>query len=324
MNPEAAPPGHTGGEHPAAERVSRAAVIFHPLKHDDLDAFRAAVSKTMTDLGWAAPLWLETRAGEPGRLLVEEAMRAGVDVVVASGGDGTVTACAAGLAGSGIPLGVLPTGTGNLLARNLGLPISLDDALAVALTGADRRLDIGIANGRTFAVMAGVGFDALMLGDASEQMKKRVGWPAYVLSALRHLGERPMRIVVRADGTAPRQSWANGVIIGNVGSLPGRIPLLPGAAPDDGFLDVAFLTARGWMGWLLLAINVLLRRRTGRLRNLACRELLIDLDQERPWEADGEVVGPTRQLRVGIRPGSLLVRVPAAGTASRSAGVGTR
>lgn len=310
MTPESAPSGQAGQVQQVREGPRRAAVIVHPLKHEDLDAFRAAVCQTMTDLGWEDPLWLETSAGETGQLLVEEAMRAGVDVVVASGGDGTVTACVAGLAGSGVPLGVLPAGTGNLLARNLGLPLSPKDALAVALTGTDRRLDVGLANGRPFAVMAGIGFDAEMLNDASEQMKRRVGWMAYVLSAVRHFRERPMRLVVRADSTSPQRCWASGLIIGNIGSLPGRIPLLPDAAPDDGLLDVTLLTARGWLGWLRLAADLLLRRRTGRLRNLTCRELLVDLDDERPWEADGEVVGPTRQLRVSLQPGCLLVRVP--------------
>jgi diacylglycerol kinase family enzyme len=84
-------------------------------------------------------------------------------LVLASGGDGTITACVGGVAGSGIPLGVLPCGTGNLLARNLGLPLSLDEALTAALTGSDRRLDVGTANGRPFVVMAGIGFDAEML-----------------------------------------------------------------------------------------------------------------------------------------------------------------
>lgn len=310
MTPESAPSGQAGQGQQVREGPRRAAVIVHPLKHEDLDAFRAAVCQTMTDFGWEDPLWLETSAGETGQLLVEEAMRAGVDVVVASGGDGTVTACVAGLAGSGVPLGVLPAGTGNLLARNLGLPLSPKDALAVALTGTDRRLDVGLANGRPFAVMAGIGFDAEMLNDASEQMKRRVGWMAYVLSAVRHFRERPMRLVVRADSTSPHRCWASGLIIGNIGSLPGRIPLLPDAAPDDGLLDVTLLTARGWLGWLRLAADLLLRRRTGRLRNLTCRELLVDLDDERPWEADGEVVGPTRQLRVSLQPGCLLVRVP--------------
>jgi diacylglycerol kinase (ATP) len=116
-----------------------------------------------------------------------EAVRSGVDLVLASGGDGTVTACAGGVAGSGIPLGVLACGTGNLLARNLGLPLSLDEALTVALTGSERRLDVGTANGRPFVVMAGIGFDAAMLEGASEELKKRMGWAAYALSALRHL-----------------------------------------------------------------------------------------------------------------------------------------
>lgn len=291
--------------------VKRAAVIVHPVKRDDLDAFRSAVREVMTHHGWAEPLWWETRVDEPGQGLAEEAVRAGADLVLASGGDGTIAACVAGLAGSQIPLGVLPAGTGNLLARNLGLPLSLDGALAVAMTGTDRRLDVGVANGRPFAVMAGIGFDAEMLADTSEQMKKRVGWAAYVLSALRHLGERPARVVLRADGAAPQRCWASGIIIGNVGSLQGNLRLLPDAVPDDGVLDVAVLPARGLAGWLALAAALLLRRRPGRLRSLACRELLIELDRERRWQADGEVAGATRRLAVSIQARQLLVRVPA-------------
>ena len=136
-----------------------------------------------------------------------------------AGGDGTITACVGGVAGSGIPLGVLPCGTGNLLARNLALPLSLDEALTVALTGSDRRLDVGTANGRPFVVMAGIGFDAELLGGTSEELKKHMGWAAYVLSALRHLGDRPVRVVLRADSGPPQRRWAGGVIIGNVGSL---------------------------------------------------------------------------------------------------------
>jgi diacylglycerol kinase family enzyme len=123
--------------------VRRAAVVIHPAKHDDIDGFRATVSKAMADCGWAEPLWLETRPDDTGERLAREAVRSGVDLVLASGGDGTITACAGGIAGTRVPLGVLPCGTGNLLARNLGLPLSLDEALAVALTGSNRRLDVG-------------------------------------------------------------------------------------------------------------------------------------------------------------------------------------
>jgi diacylglycerol kinase family enzyme len=150
-----------------------------------------------------------------------------------------------------------------------------------------------------------------MLDGANERLKSRVGWAAYVLSALRHLRERPVRMVLRADGGPRRRRWASGVIVGNVGSLQGNVRLLPDATPDDGVLDVAVLAAWGWAGWLRLAADVLLRHRTGRVARLTCRELVVDASTARPWEVDGEVAGSTRRLRVTVEPGSLLVRVPA-------------
>lgn len=290
--------------------MRRAAVVMHPGKHDDLDRFRAAVRAAMAERCWVEPLWLETKPDDTGERLAREAVRSGVGLVLASGGDGTISACVGGVAGSGIPLGILPCGTGNLLARNLGLPLSLDEALTVALTGSDRRLDVGTANGRSFVVMAGIGFDAEMLGGASAELKTHLGWAAYVLSALRHLGDRPARVSLRADGGAPRRCWATGVIIGNVGSLQGGVRLLPDAVPDDGVLDVAVLTARGWVGWLRLGADVLLRRKTGGLRHLACRELLVDVGRAWRWEIDGEVAGYTRLLNITVQSGNLLLRVP--------------
>ena len=291
--------------------MKRAAVVVHPGKHDDLDGFRTVVRKAMTELGWAEPLWLETRPDDTGERLAREAVRSGVDLVLASGGDGTITACAGGLAGSGVALGVLPCGTGNLLARNLGLPLSVDEALTVALTGSDRRLDVGTANGRPFVVMAGIGFDAELLAGASEQLKKRLGWAAYMVSALRHLRDRPARMTLRADQGPPRRYWASGVIIGNVGSLQGNVPLLPDAQPDNGVLDVAVLAAWEWTSWLRLAADVLLRRSTGRLTHLTCRELLVDAGRARPWQVDGDVAGSSRRLKVTVRPQTLVLRVPA-------------
>jgi diacylglycerol kinase (ATP) len=291
--------------------LRRAAVVIHPGKHDDVDGFQAAVRRVMSEYGWAEPLWLETTPEEPGERLAREAVQSGVDVVLASGGDGTISACAGGMAGSGIPLALLPCGTGNLLARNLSLPLSVDEALTVALTGSDRRLDLGTANGRPFVVMAGIGFDAELLVGASEELKTRLGWAAYVLSALRHLGDHPARVRLRADGGPPRRCWASGVVIGNVGELPGGVSLLPDAVPDDGLLDVVVLMARGWLGWLQLATDVLLRRKSGHLRHLTCRELLVEVGRQWRWEVDGEVAGSTRQLEITMQPGALLVRVPA-------------
>jgi YegS/Rv2252/BmrU family lipid kinase len=291
--------------------MSRAAVVVNPTKHGDRAEFRTAVHAAMSDHGWSEPLWLETTADDPGEGMARAAVQARVDLVLASGGDGTVTACVAGMAGSGIPLAVLPAGTGNLFARNLGLPLELSDALTVGLTGAGRRLDVGTANGRPFVVMAGIGFDAKMLDSTSELLKKRLGWAAYGVSALRHLWARPMRARLRADGAPPLRRRASGIIVGNVGRLQGGIPLLPDAEPDDGLLDVVVLTARGPVRWLALAAQVLLRRSgTGQVVRFACRELRIDLDRQQPWQVDGDVMGAARQLVIAIQAGNLLLRVP--------------
>jgi diacylglycerol kinase family enzyme len=268
----------------------------------------------MTGQGWAEPLWLETSPDDTGERLARMAVDSRVDLVISSGGDGTVTACAAGVAGSGIPLGVLPAGTGNLLARNLGLPLNLDAALAVALTGAERRVDVGTANGRPFVVMAGIGFDAALLSSVSEELKKRVGWHAYALSGLGHLWDRLTRVELRVDGGPPVRRLASDVVVGNVGTLQRNLRLLPDAVPDDGLLDVAVITAWGVGAWIGLVVDVLLlRRKTSRLTRLTCRELVVDSRRPRPWEVDGEVAGITRQLRVSVKPGDLVVRVPRPG-----------
>ncbi len=290
-------------------------MVVNPVKLDHAEKFRATVSTAMTEHGWSEPFWLETTPGDPGEGQARQAVKDGADLVLVCGGDGTVTAAAAGLAGTGIPLAVIPFGTGNLLARNLGLPMDHGEALTVALTGRDRQLDVGSANGRLFLTMAGLGLDAKMLDGASEPVKKRFGWVAYVGSALRHLWDRPMRITLRTDGEPLLRRRASGVIAGNVGALQGGLPLLPDAQPDDGRLDLVVLTARGLGSWLGVAAYVVLRRPGGTHRVLrrTFRELRVETGRAHLWELDGEVIGRTQQLVITVRPGTLLVRVPAAG-----------
>jgi YegS/Rv2252/BmrU family lipid kinase len=301
MPPDAArPPG-----------ARRAAVVANPTKCDDVAKLKDTVRGAMAEHGWDEPLWFETTPADPGTGHAAQAVRSGVDLVLACGGDGTVTACAEGVAGSGVPLGILPFGTGNLLAHNLGLPLDLDAALVVALTGSDRRLDAGSANGHPFVVMAGLGLDAKMLGESSEPLKKRLGLAAYVLSALRHLRDRPVRVSLAADGGPPERLRASAVIVGNVGWLQGGVRLLPDAEPDDGILDAVVLTARGWGGWLRLTVRVLLHRQApGQMTAFRFRQLTVTAHREQPWELDGEVMGGTRRLMIVTQPGRLLVRVP--------------
>src|SRR5690349_2215523 len=149
--------------------VAKAAVVVNPVKVVDLDAHRAGIGAALAEAGWPAPLWLTTTPDDPGCGQAREAIAAGVEVVFACGGDGTVMACAAVLAGTEVALAVIPSGTGNLLAANLGLSSDVVDAVRVATAGHRRRIDIGQVGGldavpepACFTVMAGMGFDAEM------------------------------------------------------------------------------------------------------------------------------------------------------------------
>jgi YegS/Rv2252/BmrU family lipid kinase len=291
--------------------MSRAAVVVNPTKLDDDEAFRKSVRQVMEDHGWDEPLWLETTPEDPGQGQAKSAVSDGVDLVLACGGDGTVTACAEGVTGSGVPLAIIPMGTGNLLARNVGLPMGLDEALAVAVGGVQQPIDAGRVNGTLFVVMAGLGLDARMLSDTSDELKKRLGWIAYAISAARHLGDRPMRVTVSADGGRRRRMRANALIVGNVGWLRGGLPLLPDARPDDGMLDAVVLIAGGLIGWLTATANIVLRRPArGGIYRIQFTKLQVTLGREEPWELDGEVMGSTRRLTVEAQPGALLLRMP--------------
>ena len=292
--------------------MRRAGVVVNPAKVGDPEKFRRAVCEAMHSHGWQLPLWLETTAEAPGHAQAREAAAAGVELVLACGGDGTVTSCAEGVAGTGTPLAIVPIGTGNLLARNLDLPVDLGEALVVALTGKDTAIDAGTANGTPFVVMAGLGLDARMISDTSEPLKKRLGWAAYAISVIRHLRDRPMRATLRADGGRPVRLRSSAVIVGNVGWLRGGVPLLPDARPDDGLLDAVALRARGWAGWLAIVAHVLLRRgESGRVTRLVFRELIVTTASPQPWELDGEFMGTTSRLVVATQPGRLLLRLPA-------------
>jgi YegS/Rv2252/BmrU family lipid kinase len=289
--------------------LTRAAFIVNPTKSDELGALREAVTAAMAKVGWEPPLWLETTEDDPGRGQAEDAIKQGVAVVLVCGGDGTITACASALANSGVPLAIVPAGTGNLLARNLELPLDRDAALEIALTGSDRALDVGTLDGEPFVVMAGMGLDAVMLSDASEALKARIGWAAYVVSAARHLRDRPVEVELTGDDAAPIHRRIHGLVVGNVGRLQGGVPLLPDAHPDDGFLDVVVLTPLGPAGWLRLAVAVLLRRENSpQFDRLRVKSLKVRAGRAMPCERDGEVCDSRRDARLDIMAGALLVR----------------
>ena len=161
------------------------------------------------------------------------------------GGDGTVAACAGALAGTGVAMALVPFGTGNLLARNLGIPLEMAEALDVAFGPDERTLDVLEAGEQRFVVMAGLGFDAALMRDTDEDLKDRIGWLAYVGGMAKALRRTPRaRFTMTIDDGPPETSQAIGVLVGNVGQLQAGITLMPDARPDDGQLDVLVLAPR--------------------------------------------------------------------------------
>ena len=295
----------------ADNHTPRSAVVVNPVKVTDLDDFRRTVDGALAAAGWPEPTWYETTVEDPGRGQAAAAVEAGAEVVFACGGDGTVMACVTALAGTDVALAVLPQGTGNLLAANLGLSNDLAAGLEVAVERGMRRLDVGVVDDQCFAVMAGMGFDAQMLDSTSETTKKRIGWPAYLVGAAKHLRDRPMRVSIRIDGGPPLRRRARSVLVANVGRLQGGVRLLTDAEPDDGWLDVAVLTPRTLGHWLALGWAVLRRRGSvPRMEVFRGRKVEITSNRAQPRQLDGDLIEPGRSLKAEIRPGSLWLCVP--------------
>jgi len=296
-------------------RPRRVAVVFNPATGGgDAEERERDTRQALEDAGLEV-LWLETTREDPGRGQAAKAVAEGVDLVVAQGGDGTVMACVTGLAGTEVPLAVLPGGTGNLLATNFDIPADLEGAVEVALEGERVRLDVAALDDDRFVVMGGIGFDAAMLRDADPKLKEQLGAVAYVLSGFRNLRRRATRFRLRLDDRPPLERTGQGVLIGNLGRLQGGLPVMPDARPDDGLLDVAVLQTRTVLDWLALAARVLLRRRhkDPQLELFTARRVEVGCDRPQPVERDGDPLEtPRDHLVVEVVPAALTLCVPRA------------
>jgi len=296
----------------------RLAVVLNPTKVENAVVFRAMVERSATAAGWELAGWYPTTLEDPGRSMAEAAAVEGAELVLVCGGDGTVRTVCAELAGTGVSVGIVPAGTGNLLARNLGIPLQLQAAVEVALTGQDRAIDLvrvrgdGLGEDEHFMVMAGMGFDAAIMEGASEQIKARVGWLAYVVSGMRNLMFPAVRVDIRLDGGEWTRHRARTVLIGNVGYLQAGMPLLPDASIDDGVLDVVILHPSRVLSWIPLAVRVLSRgRRTDDLINrMTGRTVTVRAHAQTPRQLDGDPVGAGSELHAECVHGKLLVRIP--------------
>jgi diacylglycerol kinase family enzyme len=289
----------------------RTAVVVNPVKVPDLDEMRRTVTDVLTAEGWPEPMWLETTVDDPGAGQAARAVRDGAELVFACGGDGTVMACVTALAGSDVALAVLPAGTGNLLAANLGLSGDLATGLEVVLQGGRRRIDVGAVGEQSFAVMAGMGFDAHMLDATNDTAKRHIGWLAYVAGAAQHLRDRPMHLRITLDDKPAFTRRPCTVIVGNVGRLQGGMRLLNNARPDDGLLDVAILSPRTLRHWAALGWGVLRRNQSvPSMETYTATRVQIRSRRAQPRQLDGDLIDPGKNLLVTVRPKALLLCVP--------------
>ncbi|MCD4523605.1 YegS/Rv2252/BmrU family lipid kinase [Nocardioides sp. cx-173] len=295
----------------------RLAVILNPIKVEDVGQFQSIVEAMAVEAGWSTPTWHLTTVEDSGTGQAERAAMEGPGLVIVCGGDGTVREVCAELAGTGIPVGIVPAGTGNLLARNLDIPLYIRAAIDIALTGQDRAIDMVKVTGdhledSHFMVMAGMGFDAAIMEGVNEDLKKRVGWVAYVVSGLKSLMFPAIRVDISVDGGEPTTHRARTIVVGNVGFLQAGMPLLPDAAIDDGVLDVVILHPRNFFSWIPLAVRVMSRgaRTDDTINRMTGQRVSITASIDAPRQLDGDSVGPGRELHMECIHGRLLVRVP--------------
>lgn len=303
--------------------MQRAAVIVNPTKVKDLHALRDRLTTVFRGYDWAPPLWSETTVADPGEGQAREAMAAGVDLVVALGGDGTIRCVASALTGNDTPLAVLAGGTGNLFARQLGLPVNrYADALRIGLSGTDAQVDVirismdttgsgGFDEEHIGLVMSGVGRDADIMADTSETLKSRLGWTAYIAAGTKQLLHDHVSATIRIDGRPEIRRDITSVLAGNCGTLQGGMKLMPDAVVDDGLLD-GVVVRGGGVRWLPVVGKVLARskRDSEHVTRAQFAEMTVEVETPQRVEVDGDVIGIAHRVCFRADHGALTVRLP--------------
>ena len=244
---------------------------------------------------------------------VRRAVADGAELAFAWGGDGMVQRCVDVLAGSGVTLAIIPAGTANLFATNLGIPKNIEEAVAIGLRGERRKLDVGRLNGERFAVMAGAGFDAAMIRDAGDGgLKERFGRAAYVWTGSKNLRSKPFRAKIEVDGVDWYKGKASCILLGNVGELFGGVDAFEDARPDDGKLELGVVTAEGLVEWgrMIARAAVGTASSSPFAQTTKARSVKVELDRKILYELDGGDRSEVKLFKVKVEAGVLSVCVP--------------
>jgi diacylglycerol kinase (ATP) len=268
--------------------------------------------KTLASYGIDDPLWREVPKSRFVPDAATELLAAGVDLMYVWGGDGSIQRCIDAVAGQPVTLAILPAGTANLFATNLGIPRDIEEAVEVGLHGERRTLDVGKVNGERFGVMAGTGLDAIMIRDADAGLKDRLGRLAYVWTGMNSVGREPVRTSIVVDQEPWFDGLASCVLVGNMGDVIGGISAFPDARPDDGSLNIGVVTADGALDWMRtlgrsvvgdVAKSPFVDTTTG-------KRFEVRLGIATPYELDGGDRKKTKHLKVKVEPATITVCVP--------------
>lgn len=287
------------------------AVVANATK--SLDGGLPELRRVLDREGFPDPLWYEVPKSKKAPEAVERALDEGAERIFAWGGDGLVRRCVNVLAGSDVPLAIIPAGTSNLCARNLGIAIDLQKAVDVGLRGEQRRLDLGCFNGERFAVMAGAGFDAAMIKDADDR-KDRFGRAAYIFSGAANLNSEPFEASIAVDGIDWFSGQASCILFGNMGSLFGGVEVFDDAEPDDGLLDIGVVTAAGRMEMARTMVRTVAgsAHESPFVRVTKCRSVTAELDRKVRYELDGGDRKKVKSFTVDVEPRAVIACVPRA------------
>ncbi len=290
--------------------MSTVAVIAHSGKR--IEGGLPELRRTLAGHGVTDPLWVEVPASRKAPKQVRKLLRRGAKEFFVWGGDGMAQRCIDTLAGTGVTIALVPAGTANLLATNLGIPKDIAGAVETGLYGDVRHIDVATMNGERFAVMAGAGFDAHMIAGADGGLKDRLGRVAYLWTGTKSTRTEPFQTRIRVDGSTWYRGPASCILAGNVGSLFGGLRVFADAQPDDGLLDLAVITADGVAQWAATAGRTIAGRseRSPHVRMTKAHKVKVKLDRKVLYELDGGARTKVSAYRLAVEPGAIAVRVP--------------
>ena len=265
-----------------------------------------------------------------------KAIELGFERLIAAGGDGTLRNIVQAVAGNDITIGILPIGTGNVLARNLKLPITnLESAAARAMSDLEHVIDLGVAEVKDshgkeqtyfFTGIAGVGMDARVMAATDKKLKKRIGWIAYIEASVKQLPMKFDKFEVSIDGQPKRTLKSYSLLIGNAGWLPGQISMMPDARLDDGRLDMAAIGPRRIWNWVDFLGRITWQNHVVRplalgrkwldatanvktLENFKGKEIVIEPYGRVPMQLDGDPITDVVWARFTLRSKGLRISI---------------